>query len=155
MYWCRVGKVGRGVNKALCTSNTSEYSTPQEFFDELDKEFHFDLDPCATEANAKCKRYYTKAQDGLSQRWSGSVFMNPPYGRQVGKWVRKAYEASFLGASVVVCLLPARTDTKWFHTYCVRGKVRFIRGRLEFESESGCGRSPFPSMVVVFKGGRT
>lgn len=103
-------------------------------------------DVCATPENAKCAEYYTKEQDGLAQEWSGRVWCNPPYGRQVGKWVRKAAECA---ADVVVMLLPARTDTAWFHDYCLRGgQVYFIRGRIKFGDSTN--NAPFPSMIVVF-----
>lgn len=120
------------------------------FFDNLDREFHFNLDVCATDANTKCTDHFTRAQDGLSQSWGGhTCWMNPPYGRTIGVWVKKAYEES-LGGTTVVCLVPARTDTKWWHEYCMKGEIRFVRGRLKF---GGCKNSaPFPSAVVIFKG---
>lgn len=102
------------VNKALFTSNTEEWATPQAFFNQLNKEFNFTLDPCATAENAKCKKYFTKEQNGLLQSWAGeTVFCNPPYGRQIAKWVEKAYEETRRGATVVM-LIPARTDTNIF-----------------------------------------
>jgi phage N-6-adenine-methyltransferase len=147
------------INKGLYTSNTDEWSTPQAFFDELNKEFNFNLDPCATTENAKCKRYYTKEHDGLKMSWGGySVYMNPPYGREIGKWVKKAYEEKQKGAKVV-CLLPARTDTRWFHEYIWDKeedrpregvKIRFEKGRLKFGDSKNA--APFPSMVVIFSG---
>ena len=126
------------------TSNTPEWSTPQGLFDELDKEFHFTLDPCATKRNAKCAKFYTKKDDGLSKDWSDeTVFMNPPYGREIGKWVKKISEQGG------VALLPARTDTKWFHNYIYKkADVRFIKGRLKFGGSKNS--APFPSMLVVF-----
>lgn len=139
------------LSKALFTSNSDEWETPQELFDELNKEFNFDLDPCATHKNAKCSLYYTKIHNGLTAPWSlaVSIFMNPPYGREIGKWVKKAYEESQHGC-LVVCLLPARTDTRWFHNYCLKGEIRWIKGRLKF---SGMKNSaPFPSMIVIFRG---
>ena len=137
------------MNKGLFTSNTDLWSTPQWLFDKLNEQYSFDLDPCATDDNAKCKKYYTKEQNGLEQEWIGNVFMNPPYGREIGKWIAKAYESSLNGATVV-CLLPSRTDTKWFHDYCVKGKIEFIKGRLKFGD--GKNPAPFPSMIVVFGG---
>lgn len=105
-------------------SKTNEWATPQDFFDRLDEEFDFTLDPCATPENAKCSRYFTKGGDGLSQDWSGDrVFMNPPYGREIGKWVKKAYEESQKGA-LVVCLIPARTDTSYWHEFVIGGVLR-------------------------------
>lgn len=139
------------INDALYSSKSEEWATPQSFFDELDKEFQFTLDPCATSENAKCKRFFTKEQDGLKQSWHGeTVFCNPPYGRAIKDWVKKAHEEAVKGATVVL-LIPARTDTAYFHDF-IYGKheIRFIRGRLHFnESKTP---APFPSMVVVMKG---
>ena len=132
------------------SSKTNEWSTPQAFFDELNKEFNFTLDPCATSENAKCNKYFTVEDDGLKQDWSNDVvFMNPPYGREIKHWVQKAYEESLKGATVV-CLIPARTDTRYWHEY-IFGKareIRFVKGRLKFGD--GRGSAPFPSAVVVF-----
>lgn len=136
------------MTAGLWSSATDEWATPQDFFDDLDAELHFTLDPCATPENAKCLRYFTREDDGLAQEWTGVVFMNPPYGRGIGAWVRKAYESAQAGATVA-CLLPARTDTAWFHDYCARGEVRFVRGRLRFGGAKE--NAPFPSMVVVFR----
>jgi len=139
------------INKGLYSSNTDEWETPQEFYDRLDKEFHFNLDPCATPQNAKAPRFFTKRDNGLAQEWRGSVFMNPPYGREIGKWVKKAYEEAQKGATVV-CLLPARTDTRWWHEYCMRAsEIRLVRGRLRFGGSKNS--APFPSAVVIFKQG--
>lgn len=140
------------INSAMFTSNTNEWATPQAFFDELNKEFAFTLDPCATPQNAKCARYFTKEIDGLAQSWRGeTVFCNPPYGRDLAKWVAKAHaEVIAGGGTTVVMLIPARTDTAYFHDYIYKKHaVRFIRGRLHFnESKSA---APFPSMVVVMR----
>ena len=133
------------------SSKNSEWSTPQDLFEELDAIFHFDLDACATAANAKCRRYFTKADDALKQKWIGTVFMNPPYGRQIGAFVRKAYESSREGATVV-CLLPARTDTRWWHRHVTKGHVVFLRGRLKFGGSANS--APFPSAIVIFWAGR-
>lgn len=129
-------------------SNTPEWSTPQDLFDKLNCEFKFTLDPCATPENAKCDRYFTKLDDGLSKPWSNEiVFMNPPYGREISKWIKKAYQESLNGATVV-CLIPSRTDTSWWHDYCAKGEIRFIRGRIKFGgSKNG---APFPSAIVIF-----
>lgn len=137
-------------NEVMFSSNTEDWATPQAFFDELNKEFEFTLDPCATPQNAKCARYYTKEVDGLAQSWRGErVYCNPPYGREIGKWVKKATEEAN-GGALVVMLLPARTDTLWFHKYVYKKhEIRFIRGRLHF-NEARAG-APFPSMVVVIK----
>ena len=134
----------------MFSSKTDLWGTPQDLFDKLDAEFHFDLDVCAMPENAKCERYYTPEQDGLAQEWTGTCWCNPPYGRQIGKWVKKAYECG----TTVVMLVPARTDTKWFHDYIYgKAEVRFLQGRLHFVSAGGAAmdRAPFPSMVVVFR----
>jgi phage N-6-adenine-methyltransferase len=133
----------------MFSSATDLWETPQELFNEWDAGFRFDLDVCAIESNAKCKKYFTPEIDGLSQEWVGNCWMNPPYGRGIGQWVKKAYDSSKKGASVV-CLLPARTDTKWWHDYCMRGTVYFIKGRLKFGGHKNS--APFPSAVVVFAG---
>ena len=136
---------------AMFSSTTNEWETPQDFFDKLNEEFHFTLDPCATHENAKCKKYYTVKEDGLKQDWQGeTVFCNPPYGRAIKDWVRKCYEESRKPNTTVVMLIPARTDTTYFHEYIYKKakEIRFVRGRLKFgNSKNG---APFPSMVVVF-----
>ena len=134
------------VNKGLFTSNTDLWATPQDFYDRLDQEFRFDLDVCALPENAKCARYFSPDDDGLKQEWNGTVWCNPPYGRQIGKWVEKAYKSG----CTVVMLLPARTDTGWFHDYIYgKAEIRFVRGRLKFgESKNG---APFPSIVVIYR----
>ena len=130
------------------SSRTDLWATPQGFFDELNKEFQFKTDVCATTANAKCRKFYTRERDGLSQEWRGSCWMNPPYGREIGKWMEKAYRSSLNGATVV-CLVPARTDTAWWHDYAAKGEIRFLRGRLKFGSAANA--APFPSAVVIFR----
>ena len=142
------------MNKeVMFSSKTDLWETPQDLFDKLDREFHFDLDVCALPENAKCERYYTPVQDGLSQTWTGVCWCNPPYGRQIGKWVRKALFSSFSGATVVM-LLPARTDTKWFHEFILhRAEVRFLPGRIRFYAGGAeIDRAPFPSMLVIYRG---
>lgn len=129
------------------SSKTDDWATPLDFFVSQDAIHGFDLDVCASDSNAKCNEYYTKDDDALSKQWKGVCWMNPPYGREIGKWVRKAYESSLSGAKVV-CLLPARTDTKWFHDYCTKGSIEFIKGRLKFGGSKT--NAPFPSMIVVF-----
>jgi phage N-6-adenine-methyltransferase len=139
------------MNAGLFSSNTPEWATPRAFFDALDAEFHFTLDPCATPENAKCARYFTREQDGLAQDWGGQkVFCNPPYGRAIKDWVRKCWEESRKPDTLCVMLIPARTDTAYFHDYIYKKarEIRFIRGRLHF-NESKVG-APFPSMVVIF-----
>lgn len=131
------------------SSATDLWATPQDTFDALNEEFQFNTDVCANADNAKCKHFYTVEDDGLSQPWIGSCWMNPPYGRTIKAWMRKAHEESQKGATVV-CLVPARTDTAWWHDYAVKGEVRFIRGRLKFGGHKNS--APFPSAVVVFRG---
>lgn len=130
------------------SSQSGEWSTPQAFFDKYNALYSFTLDPCATPANAKCAKFYTIADDGLSQDWSGHVvWLNPPYGREIGLWMKKAYESAQKGA-LVVCLVPARTDTNWFHEYAIKGQINFVKGRLKFSGHAHA--APFPSAVVVF-----
>lgn len=140
------------MNVALFTSTTEEWATPQDFFDALDAEFHFTLDPCSTDENAKCTKHYTKEQDGLAQDWTGeTVFCNPPYGREMPKWIAKCAEHGMKGGGIAVMLIPARTDTKAFHEYIYgKAEIRFIKGRLKFGGSKNS--APFPSMVVVFRG---
>lgn len=133
----------------MFSSKTDLWETPQEFFDKYNNQYNFTLDVCADETNYKCEKYFNLKKDGLKQDWSKDIcWMNPPYGRHIGKWIKKAYEESLKGA-VVVCLLPARTDTKWFHEYCMKGSIEFIKGRLKFGKNKNA--APFPSMVVIFK----
>lgn len=133
------------------SSKSNEWTTPQHLFDELNQEFNFTLDPCATEENAKCSKYFTIEDDGLSKDWSNDVvFMNPPYGREIKKWIKKAYEESLNGATVV-CLIPARTDTMYWHDFIFdkADDIRFLKGRLKFGN--GKNSAPFPSAIVVYK----
>ena len=135
------------MNEVHFSSQSNEWETPQAFFDKLDEEFHFTLDPCSTDENTKCEKHFTLKDNGLRQDWSKEiVFMNPPYGREIVEWMRKAYNESLKGA-LVVCLVPARTDTIWWHEYAMRGTIRFIKGRLKFSNK---GTAPFPSAVVIF-----
>ena len=139
-------------SRAIYTSNTEEYGTPPKLFEELDKEFHFTLDPCSTDENAKCAKHYTKADNGLEQDWSGErVFCNPPYGKQIKQWMKKCSESN---AEVVVALVPARTDTEWFHRYVYgKAELRFVKGRVKFfrgGTEAQCN-APFPSMICVYR----
>lgn len=135
----------------MFSSKTDLWETPKDFFDTLDAEFRFNLDVCALPENAKCAAYYSPDVDGLSQPWYGNCWCNPPYGRQVGRWVAKAAQSAAEGATVVM-LLPARTDTAWFHDYIYgRAEVRFVRGRLKFGGSANS--APFPSMVVIFRPG--
>lgn len=134
------------------SSKSNEWATPQNLFDELNEEFNFTLDPCATDENAKCSKYFTIEDDGLSKDWSNDVvFMNPPYGREIKKWIKKAYEESLNGATVV-CLIPARTDTTYWHDFIFDKAydIRFLRGRLKFGNSKNS--APFPSAIVVYQG---
>ena len=134
------------------SSKSNDWSTPQDFYDKLDEEFHFDLDPCASDDNHKCDKYFTEAEDGLLQNWGGcTVFCNPPYGREVKKWVKKCAEEAKKPNTIVVLLIFARTETSYFHDYIYNKpnvEVRFIRGRLHFGENKN--PAPFGSMVVVF-----
>jgi site-specific DNA-methyltransferase (adenine-specific) len=134
----------------MFSSETDLWATPQAFYDGLNAEFGFTLDPCSNGENAKCDRFFTKEDDGLAQDWAPhNVYMNPPYGREIGDWMRKAYEESRKGATVV-CLVPARTDTRWFHDYVYgKAELRFVKGRLKFGD--AVNSAPFPSMVVVYR----
>ena len=140
------------MNTALMfSSKTDLWTTPQEFYNTLNNEFSFTLDPCATSDNAKCKKYYTIIENGLKQNWQGeTVFCNPPYGRVIKNWVKKCYEESLKPNTTVIMLIPSRTDTIYFHKYIyhMAKEIRFLKGRLKFGE---CKNSaPFPSMVVVF-----
>lgn len=137
------------MNDVHYSSATDMWETPQPFFDVWNAKFRFDLDVCATDENAKCAHYYTKENDGLSKRWVGTVWMNPPYGKEIIKWMKKAYESARDGDATVVCLVPARTDTAWWHDYAMKGDITFIRGRLKFGNAKNS--APFPSAVVVFE----
>ncbi len=137
------------LQPALFSSASDEWPTPQWLYDSLAREFSFSLDPCACASNAKCRNFFTREQDGLRQAWTGhTVFMNPPYGRVIGRWIEKAYQTSREG-SLVVALLPARTDASWWHDYVMKGEIRLLRGRLTFEG--GKYPAPFPSAIVVFR----
>jgi phage N-6-adenine-methyltransferase len=131
------------------SSASDDWPTPQDFFDKLDSEFNFTLDPCSSAENHKCKAFFTAQDNGLSKEWLGRVFMNPPYGRMIGHWMRKAYESARTSAELVVCLVPARTDTAWWHDYAMKGEVRFLRGRLKFGGHANS--APFPNAVIVFR----
>lgn len=137
--------------EVMFSSKKHDWSTPQEFFDELDREFHFDIDVCANEQNAKCVNYYTEDDNGLIQDWGGKTcFCNPPYSN-CAEWAEKAYYEGSKPNTTIVMLIPARTDTKYFHKYIYkRAELRFIKGRLKFGNSKNA--APFPSMVVIFRG---
>jgi site-specific DNA-methyltransferase (adenine-specific) len=134
----------------MFSSETDDWATPQDFFDMLNDEFNFTLDPCASHTNHKCDIYFTEKEDGLSKDWAGhTVFCNPPYGRKIGDWIAKCYSESLKDRTKVVMLIPSRTDTKAFHKYIYKNaEIRFIEGRLKFGGSKNS--APFPSMVVVF-----
>jgi site-specific DNA-methyltransferase (adenine-specific) len=137
------------INTGLLTSASDNWATPNKLFNDLNKEFNFTLDPCADSTNKKCSKYFTISDNGLEQDWGTNiVFMNPPYGRQIKNWMKKAYESSTKGATVV-CLVPSRTDTKWWHDYAINGEIRFIKGRLKFGN--AIHNAPFPSAIIIFK----
>lgn len=141
------------INKALLSSNSDEWVTPQHIFDLLDAEFDFNLDPCATEFNHKCETFYTAEIDGLKQKWGGyRVFCNPPYSN-IAAWVEKAFRETRNDNTLVVLLIPSRTDTRYFHDYIYqRAEIRFIKGRLKFNDSKNS--APFPSMIVIFRGAK-
>jgi site-specific DNA-methyltransferase (adenine-specific) len=135
----------------IFSSRSDNWGTPKDLYDKLNAEFKFSLDPCANVENHKCTKYYTKEQDGLAQDWSNErVFCNPPYGRDVKRWVQKCFEEVYGGeCEIAVMLLNARTDTQWFHKYIYhKAEIRFLKGRLTFEGASN--KAPFPSMIVIF-----
>lgn len=135
----------------MFSSKSDDWATPQYYFDKLNREFNFNIDVCADESNHKCKDYYSLSDNGLLQNWGGKrAFCNPPYGRGISDWVKKAYEESLKPDTLIVLLLPARTDTKWFHDYIYKKhEVRFIKGRLKFGD--GKNSAPFPSMLVIMR----
>lgn len=141
--------VASGSASVHFSSATDDWPTPQDFFDKCNEEFGpLELDVCADDVNHKCPRYFTRETNGLAQDWAPArVWMNPPYGREIGDWMRKAWVESTRGA-FVVCLVPARTDTAWWHDYASKGTVRFIRGRLKFGGHENS--APFPSALVIF-----
>ncbi len=144
-------KTTQGV---MFSSKSNDWATPQDFYNQLDAEFEFTLDPCASQSSAKCASFYTADDDGLSKDWEGhTVFMNPPYGRKIGNWIQKAYEEGEKSNTRVVALIPARTDTKYWHNYCMKAtEIRFVKGRLKFGHGNTKNSAPFPSAVVVFSG---
>jgi phage N-6-adenine-methyltransferase len=140
------------MNPGMYSSATGEWETPLDLFNFLDRKFHFTLDPCAMPANAKCSRYFTPREDGLAQTWEGNtVFVNPPYGREIARWVEKAYNEAKYHQALVVMLLPSRTDTKsWWHKHVMlASSIWLIEGRIKFGPLFDVP-APFPSCVVVF-----
>lgn len=151
------------MDRALLSTGKDDWETPKDFYEKLDDDFHFTLDPCCTHESAKCERHYTKDDDGLSKDWSGEiVFCNPPYSKKGNQdaWVKKCYTESLKPNTTVVALLPARTDTNRFHDYILgKAEIRFIRGRLVFEVDGKplIGKNgkpqpaPFPSMICIWR----
>jgi len=141
------------MNKVHFSMKSNEWITPQDLYNKLDEEFKFTLDPCCTKQSAKCSKYFTKEDDGLIQDWSNDiVFMNPPYGREIPNWIEKAYKESLNGA-IVICLIPARTDTKYWWNYIFPyAEIRFIKGRIKFENNGKKAPAPFPSAIAIFRG---
>ena len=129
-------------------SERSDWESPAHIVAGLNAEFGLETDVCATPANAQCKRFFSPDDDGLSQEWTGTCWMNPPYGREIERWMKKAFDSSKAGATVV-CLVPARPDTRWWHKYALRGEIRFLRGRLKFGGS--INSAPFPSAIVIFR----
>ena len=157
----------KGFTSGMRTSNDDTWTTPKDFFNELNKEFNFTLDAAALKSSAVVPNYlgpdhdYGWRRDALTVEWDGAVidwdgvsggggavWLNPPYGRQIGKFLAKADNESKKGI-VIVCLVPARTDTKWWHDYCIHHEIRFIRGRLKFGNQKNS--APFPSALIVMK----
>lgn len=147
------------INNGLFTSNDSTWTTPQDFFDKLDKEFRFGLDAAALRSSAKVPNYLGPdhdlhwRRDALTVEWTGAadgtwIWLNPPYGREIKAFMRKAHEEVNKGARVVA-LVPARTDTAWWHDYCIEYEIRFIRGRLKFGNSKNS--APFPSALVIMQ----
>ena len=139
------------MDEVMFSSKKDDWGTPWELYNELDEEFSFDIDVCADADNAKHPVYYSKYYDAFKHEWHGTCWMNPPYGRKIGRWVQKAYEESLTGRCRVVALLPARTDTKWFHEFIYgKAEIRFLKGRVKFQGAKH--GAPFPSMICVFGG---
>ena len=143
------------INDGMFTSNKNYWETPHEFFGKLNREFNFELDVASNGDNAKCERYFTELENGLEQDWRGNVFCNPPYGREIGDWVKKAHDESLVNTNgVIVLLIPARTDTRYWHDYIFNkaSEIRFLKGRLKFELNGAPKQSaPFPSAVVIYR----
>lgn len=137
--------------KGLMSSKFNEYETPQELYDICNSCFHFQLDVCASDKNYKHYKYLTKEDDGLHKNWANRNWMNPPYGQVIGDWIKKAYNESLKG-NIVVCLIPARPDTKYWHNYCFKSNyIVFIKGRVHFLlNGKDAGPAPFPSCLVIF-----
>lgn len=143
--------MNKKTREVMFSSKRQDWSTPKDFFNELDKEFHFTLDPCCTIETAKCNKFYTKKEDGLKQDWGGEVvFINPPFSRELYLWIKKGYEESLKPNTTIVFLIPVRTDTKYFHEFLYnKAEIRFIKGRIKFGGSKNS--APFPSMVCILR----
>ena len=140
--------VSKPFDQGWFNRDKKDYETPDNIFNPLNEEFGFTLDVCSNDANAKCERHYTEEDDGLNMEWNGVCWMNPPFGRVMKKWVKKAFDEWKRG-NTVVCLLPARTNTVWWHDWVMQGEVRFLRGEIKFKGyERGLW---MPMAIVVFK----
>jgi len=139
------------IRRVMTSSEDMTWATPQKWFDYLNLEFGFTLDPCCLPATAKCKKFYTPVEDGLSKSWQDErVFMNPPYGREIGKWMKKAHDEALNNGALVVCFVPARVDTDWWHRYAIKAAdIRYPKGRVKFEGADAS--APFPVAIVVFR----
>ena len=140
------------LTEARFAAKSVEYETPRDLFDRAHSEFGFTCDVASTDANAKCTEHFTKVDDGLAQVWSGVCWCNPPYGREMPRWIRKARSEAAAGRATTVLLIPARTNTAWWHEDCMKGEVRFIRGRPRFNG--GKHGLPFPLALVIFRAER-
>jgi phage N-6-adenine-methyltransferase len=137
------------MEKVMFASKNTDWETPDWLFDRLNQEFEFDLDVCATHLNSKVDNYFSPQDDALKHNWFGTCWMNPPYGREIGQWMCHALRQATEGNCAVVCLVPAKPDTKWWWVYAKEGEVRFLRGRLKFKGAEHS--APFPSAIVVFR----
>jgi phage N-6-adenine-methyltransferase len=136
--------------QVMSSSCDMTWATPHQWFEYLDLEFGFTLDPCCTHETAKCAKHYTPSENGLVQSWQDErVFMNPPYGKELGRWIKKAYVEARDNGALVVCFVPARVDTNWWHNYASKGEVRFPKGRVKFAGAKAS--APFPVAVVIFR----
>lgn len=141
------------LNESLYSSKSENWETPQALFDDLNNKFNFEWDLCASPDNAKCINFYSKDNDGLKQIWDKTSYMNPPYGRGIDQWVKKAYEQSNKHKNTIVCLLPVRSDTKWWHNYVMKSSIIFLLDkRLSFQKTGANNKAPFPACIVVFNG---
>lgn len=146
------------MNSGLLSSEKSYWETPQVFFNQLNKKYHFTFDLAASGSNAKCKNYFNESNNSLSQDWheiGGNLFLNPPYGRELRKWVKKAYEENLKKQDgYIVPLIPARTDTSYWHDFIFgKAQIKFLRGRLKFELNGEAkDAAPFPSALVIYGG---